>query len=394
MQQSLCILGRQPILGIAELESLFGAKKVVPIGNTAAIIEIEHSRILFNRLGGSVKLASLLTRINTTEWSKLIEYVEKNLPKHLAFVPDGKLKLGLSAYGLSVNVETINKSALHIKKTIKSTGRSVRVVPNNSVALNSAQVLHNQLTSDLGLELLFVRDGSQTILAQTITEQDIERYAARDQKRPMRDARIGMLPPKLAQIIINLAVKPNSENTEQQTVLDPFCGTGVVLQEAGLMGYKLYGTDIDERMVKYSRDNINWLQSQWNFSFDCRLDVGDATNIQWIKPISAIASETYLGRPFSSLPDQDILDEVMSDVNLILKRFLQNVAHQTESGFPLCVAVPTWKTPHGFKHLKLLDSLEVLGYTRQSFVHAKTDDLIYFREGQIVGRELVVLKRT
>lgn len=57
--------------------------------------------------------------------------------------------------------------------------------------------------------------------------QDIESYTARDQARPMRDARVGMLPPKLAQIIINLALS-NNDITE---VLDPFCGTGVVLQE-------------------------------------------------------------------------------------------------------------------------------------------------------------------
>jgi hypothetical protein len=36
--------------------------------------------------------------------------------------------------------------------------------------------------------------------------QDIDAYAERDFERPMRDAFVGMLPPKLAQIMLNLAV--------------------------------------------------------------------------------------------------------------------------------------------------------------------------------------------
>lgn len=393
MQQSVFILGRQPALALAELESIFGSENVQPISSIAAIVNVEPKMVPFARIGGSIKLAGILTELQTTDWDKIIRYVGQSLPKHLTFVPEGKLKLGLSTYDLRVDTTTINRSALGLKKVIKASGRSVRVVPNNEPALNSAQVIHNQLTSDLGLELLFIRNGNSTMLAQTIAEQDIESYAARDQKRPMRDARVGMLPPKLAQIIVNCATGSLSTD-DSPVLLDPFCGTGVILQEAGLMGFAPYGTDLEERMVRYSRDNLNWLQEKWSTSFDWHLEVGDATNMQWRKPLSAIACETYLGRPFSVLPDSDTLDGVMKDVNLILKRFLQNVTAQTATDFPLCIAVPAWKTGEGFKHLKLLDSLEVLGYTRRSFVHAETQDLIYFREGQVVGRELVVLKRT
>ena len=48
-----------------------------------------------------------------------------------------------------------------------------------------------------------------------------------------------MLPPKLAQIIVSL-----SGTQPGQTVLDPFCGTGVVLQEALIMGAIVYGFDL------------------------------------------------------------------------------------------------------------------------------------------------------
>ena len=79
----------------------------------------------------------------------------------------------------------------------------MRIVPNKALDLSSAQVLHNKLTHRGSWELLLVRGGDKTYLAQTLFVQNIEAYAARDQARPKRDARVGMLPPKLAQILIN-----------------------------------------------------------------------------------------------------------------------------------------------------------------------------------------------
>ena len=390
MQSSLFILGRQPALGLAELERIFGSEAVIPVNSIAALVATDPDNVPFDRLGGSIKLAAVLTERPTIHWSDVESYIEQTLPSKLLDLPEGKIKLGMSLYGIRTNVQELNKSTLRIKKAIKNNGRSVRVVPNNELALNSAQVIHNQLLSPLGLELVCVAHGSKTIIAQTLREQDIEAYAARDQKRPKRDARVGMLPPKLAQIIINLAVGNAAPKT---IILDPFCGTGVVLQEAGLMGYEPYGTDLEPRMIEYSKENIQWIENISGETFQVHLEAGDATELTWHPKPQAIAGETYLGRPFSSLPDRETLTGVMQDVNLIHKRFLQNVARQTSPGFELCIAIPAWNTPEGFKHLKLLDSLEELGYTRRSFVHADNKDLLYYREGQIVARELVALIR-
>lgn len=399
--KTIAILGRQPSLGIAELESLYGAEHLRPVGTQATLLDIAHGDIEFSRLGGSVKLGKILTMLETADWQKVQAYLLKTIPEHLQYLPEGKLKLGLSVYGLSATVPRINATALSLKKVIRNAGKSVRIVPNTTTELSSAQVLHNKLTGSLGWEFLIVRDGDKTILAQTVAVQDIDAYAARDQARPKRDARVGMLPPKLAQLIINLAVDKLTDGSKQLTVLDPFCGTGVVLQEALLMGYAVYGTDLDPRMVEYSQTNLNWLAKNYELqTTNYKLSHGDATNHEWPDlrtkdsgQKTTVACETYLGRPFSALPPQGVLEEVMRDVDIIHRKFLKNIARQTESGFRMCIAVPAWKTKSGFKHLMTLDSLEELGYTRQSFVHADDSELIYHREGQIVGRELVVLTR-
>ncbi len=388
MFPTLCILGRQPALGVAELESLFGADNVQPFGESA-LLNIPAKDVPFARLGGTMKLCKVLTPLPTQAWPELVKYISAELPKHVCCLPEGKIKLGISVYDLPVDVRKINTSGLELKKVIKNAGRSsIRIVPNKTKELNSAQVLHNNLTGPLGYELILIKYGQQTILAQTIEVQDIEAYASRDQNRPMRDTYVGMLPPKLAQIIINLARPETGE-----TVLDPFCGTGVIPQEALLMGYGAYGTDLEPRMIEYSESNLKWLKERYQFSGNLHLEVGDATNHQWGSPFQKVAAETYLGRPFTSLPDSQTLNQVMRDVDTIHKKFLQNMTTQTKPGFRVCLAVPAWKTRDGFKHLPVLDRLEELGYTRTSFAHAKNDDLIYHREGQIVARELVTITR-
>lgn len=401
MAQSFIVFGRQPALGLAEIESLYGAASVTPVGKQAAILDIEPSKVDFMRLGGAVKFGKLLTELDSTRWGDLEAFLAKAIPEHLQYLPEGKLRLGLSTYGLAVSPQNINASGLTLKKIIKQTGRSVRFVPNKEAALSSAQVLHNQLTGALGWEFLFVRNGQKTLVAQNIAEQDIEAYAARDQRRPKRDARVGMLPPKLAQIILNMAVGSIDLNDPscgpgeliEKVVLDPFCGTGVMLQEALLMGYKALGADLEPRMVEYAATNLDWLAAKHTqTSGRYSLQVGDATQHTW-PDFDYVAAETYLGRPFSALPRREMLAEVTQDVDTIHKKFLRNLARQTSPGFRLCIAVPAWKTPDGFVHLKTLDHLEELGYTRPVFVHVDKQELIYHRPEQIVGRELVVLIR-
>jgi tRNA G10 N-methylase Trm11 len=293
---------------------------------------------------------------------------------------------------VSVSGQKVAKTALLIKKAIKQTGKSVRMVPHKNTELGSATVLYNKLTAVNGWELLIISDGSTAYLAQTVRIQDIDAYSARDQARPHRDAKVGMLPPKLAQIIINLSV--GSSTTDNTRVLDPFCGTGVLLQEAMLMDYDIYGTDLEPRMIQYSIDNLKWLDEKYPEVGDYRrIEVGDATSFKWYEPekITNVAAETYLGQPLSSLPASEHLSKIIYEVNLLHHKFLENIGSQIRPGTKLCLAVPTWRGKREFLHLPTLDYLDDLGYTRMRFKHVSDEELIYHRENQVVGRELLVL---
>ncbi|HLZ14725.1 MAG TPA: hypothetical protein VKQ34_01915, partial [Candidatus Saccharimonadales bacterium] len=108
----------------------------------------------------------------------------------------------------------------------------------------------------------------------------------------------------------------------------------------------------------------------------------------------AVASETYLGHPLGSWPAADKLQRIIDTCNLIIEKFLHQLAAQTPSGLPLCLAVPAWRAPNGQLHrLPLLDHLSKLGYNRVSFEHVREPELVYFRPDQLVARELLVIIR-
>ena len=188
--QSLLILGRQPALGLAELESLYGAENVQPFAGFSALVNIAPQDIHFARLGGSTRLCKILTILPSSHWPEIKNYLLNAMPKHATALPDGKLTFGVSIFGIKVNLKELERVLLEVKKKIKATGRSVRIVPNKLPELNAAQVLHNKLTAQNGWELVIVSDGTKAYLAQTVHVQDIEGYAARDQARPYRDTRV------------------------------------------------------------------------------------------------------------------------------------------------------------------------------------------------------------
>jgi tRNA (guanine10-N2)-dimethyltransferase len=61
----------------------------------------------------------------------------------------------------------------------------------------------------------------------------------------------GSMSPKLARCMVNLTRLKKGE-----TLLDPFCGTGGILLEAGIIGARVVGTDIDYKMVKGTEENL------------------------------------------------------------------------------------------------------------------------------------------
>lgn len=408
----IAILGRQPALGIAELEQLYGAKAVHWFSDTTATIDTDEFD--FERLGGSQKAGRVVAELNG-DWRSVSAKIVQAYRQEWSDAT-GKITLGISAYGFKVSPRDVQKTGLVLKSKLKENGVSLRLVPNQDTALNTATSHHNKLgLSDTKVELLVVRTANgKVIVAQSVGAQNITAIAARDQARPKTDAFVGMLPPKLARMMVNLSGRTHSatrqvaangpgvpetddasrtsDRTARLSILDPFCGTGVVLQEAWLLGYSVIGTDLSEKMVDYTEANLNWLAEQYKRSGAVTLAAGDAMTHKWPSPIDAVVCETYLGQPFSAPPSPAKLTEVRGNCNHIISQFLKNLAPQLAPGTPLCVGVPAWRDAAGrFTHLPLVHQLEELGYARHVFSNIRDEELLYYRENQVVARELLVL---
>ena len=363
----LAVLGRLSALSLAELESLF--TEVQPHGPLLATFEAAKTPDL-SRLGGTQKLGVEIPG----GYNGILDY--------LSNLPAGKITLGVSDFRKNTRAFKAQGEALKLKKILQRNGRSVRVLENKEAVLSTATSHHNQLAEKPNhVEIMLTDFGNFNLTGV----QNITKYAKRDQARPARDAKVGMLPPKLAQILINLCGPLKSGSV----VLDPFCGTGVVLQEAHLLSYTPYGTDLSAKMVEYSKTNLDWLGCK-----NYELAPGDATSYQWQPSIDAVATEAFLGQPMSQPPADIKLKQEKLRCKEIILGFLKNLSSQIASNTPVTIAVPAWLRPDGtYSRLNLLDEAEKLGYNVKKFINLGPSDLLYYREGQIVARDIIVLRK-
>lgn len=390
----VAIAGRQPLISLAEIQALYD-KSARLVGKKLVFFNIdeddeENISPDINRLGGSLKLG----RFFDTDFSKLAKFLAT---AH----PEGKITLGISDFSKQKKSGLAKQKSMELKRNLARVGRSVRVITSNEPEISSATAHHNQLGEKAGCFEIFLIDRE---IYLSLGTQNITAYTERDQTRPARDAKVGMLPPKLAQILINLC----GNLPKGSRVLDPFCGTGVVLQEAAIMGYVPYGTDLNERMVEYSKKNLSWLFNERNRKrFKILPDLiqkkdqilnaismGDATNFTWEGEIDAVVFEGYLGAPMSKPPVDIKFKTEKAKCKEIAMGFLKNITPQIKSGTPVVMALPAWLRENGkYAGLNILDEIQEMGYNFEKFQDLSQSDLLYYREGQIVAREIIVIRK-
>jgi len=371
----LAILGRQPELGLIELESILGRGQVKAFGQHALVTTLPP----IDRLGGSIKQGKIIARLPKQRLDRL-ELDTSLLPR-----PEGKLTFAISSYGLNLAPRELEAFGLSLKKVLKTTGSVRLVLPKpGSNELTAAQLKFNGLP-EAGFELLIVSDGREIIVALTEAVQDIDAYTARDRERPARSAKVGMLPPKLAQILVNTVQGP--------TIYDPFCGTGVILQEALLTGRAAYGSDLETEMVEATRTNLNWLADQRGQLPAWGVHQADAQEVKLPEGPLAIVSEGYLGPNLSGEAHRDDLRGLTEPLIELYRRTLTNLASQLPSGAELAICAPAWRQKDTWKVLPIIDEVTDLGYTSKDFESVLRSPIVYGRPGQAVGRALILLKK-
>ncbi len=379
------ILGRESLIAAAEIDAVFSLKKY---DYSLLILKAEldgfEPKKIIDRLGGTIKIARELAD-NITE-KQLLEIIIENLRG-----VSGKINFGISVYSFgddkTADLVLAKNFGKQVKKILKEEGLSIRYVENKEAILSSVTVTKNNLAGR-GREFLVQKnEGDIYSLAQTEAVQPFEKFSDRDFGRPGRDDLSGMLPPKLAMILINLTQTPRSS-----TLLDPFCGSGTILSEALLLEYKnLIGSDISEKAVADTKLNLDWIakkfQRQMPDNKIFKSEVAELAKNLSANSVDAIATEPYLGKPLrGNETKQDLLAQAKQLHDLYLQAF-QQFHKILKTGGKAVFIIPRFKFAGDLITIDCKNEIEKIGFKALPFFESQLR-LVYSRPNQRVAREI------
>ena len=377
----LFFLGRTVELCFAELEVVLERHGHVSgisrgSGNIAYVTEINIDvSSMISVLGGTKKIAVSLSKHDISSIEDAILVCVEDLAQNSHGT---KVEFGVSVIGSSEEIDAEKV----IKKKLKELGVKARFIRGGEDGLNAAQIKHNK-----ALDYHIIQEQEKYIVAKTLVVQDVDDWSKRDYEKPYRDAKRGMLPPKLARMIVNLSI--GNALPEKSIVLDPFCGSGTVLMEALMLGASSVGSDIAQEAVHGAGKNLFWLKEQWHVKQEYSLSVQDAVHIskQTIgRSVTSVATEPFLGKQNPSI---DAAKNILKGLEKMYLGFLKNLTLILEPGSNVVMIFPQLTFGKSVKNMhSLIDRLESLGYTREKGPY------LYTRPHTIVQREIYLLRKS
>lgn len=352
MKKPLCaLLGSAPALARIEIERVIG--QIAEQSNPQYCIFPDPPELdlpqLQNRLGGTVKLVTLEREAtaNSTEavTAAVVEYL------HSLGVP--KVTFALGEWGRD-HLPAV--SIFPIKEQLQDAGLKVRFLEDSRHGLSTALLSHRKVDEII---VLSWRDQTWIGHTRTVTQPDV--WSERDRGKPYADRKKGLLPPKVARMMVNIALG-KSIQPDLGLLYDPFCGSGTVLMEGRTLGLYVIGSDLDEAAIAGTRENIQWQNSQEPALPEVQLQAADVTRAQWPQgSVQWIVTEPFLGKlkPGSA--------EVANVFRGLQKLYWGAFRHWTSLLKPnadvvmVFPAVQTDKTRYSLKDL--IDKLGTLGYT-------------------------------
>lgn len=383
LMKRFLVLGTHPEISLAEVRAVIGDVKPI-MSDSVAIIEATdwNSADLQDRLAGIVKLGDVIDE-------RALDVLDgKILADHIEARPRGdRILFGITIVGGSgKDRQELKHLPIRLKRELQERGKSVRWVTGDNGNLSPAAISKLDLTTK-GYDFVIAIHGKTASICLTTQVQNIDAWSKRDYGRPFRDTKTGMLPPKLARMMVNLA-------TPKHALLDPFCGGGTVIMEAALLHRDLtiVGSDIDARQIEGSRENTDWLVNE-----DI-LKPNDLKRIDWKvcpaqtinkhltgKQFDAIVTEGFLGTPLSGRETESTLEKERLIVEKLWNETLPVLSAMQPAGGRLVAVWPDFITQYGTFSVNPIKAAENAGYSMLG------KPLTYARPDQHVHRKIVIL---
>jgi tRNA G10 N-methylase Trm11 len=357
---------------------------------TPEILQIETSANLpivdvMRELGGTIKIGELVLELPGD-----VETAAPLIMKELLSLPVERLHFGFSAYGVRIS-KTLG---LKIKKEIIALGKMARWVVSREPDLSSVVIEQNKLLTH-GFDFSFIKSAKKIYLAKTLAVQPFKELSKRDYGRPGRDDHSGMLPPKLAQMMLNLGLVAEDKN-----LLDPFCGSGTVLSEALLLGVKnIFGSDISAKAVADTLANLEWIDKEGAVKGkEQRVAQISATELSSHfrkNSIDAIVTEPFLG---PQRGDYDVR-QVIAELEDLYAKAISEFGKVLKAGGRAVMIWPVIKTKNDriFMSAKIAGDLQMIKPLPAELIKdmklTNRETLLYGRSDQRVWREIVILEK-
>ena len=408
----LFIWGSHPQLSIAEVHSLWPEANFTKICSQVDMISfsqeketpldfLENPQKIIDLLGGTVKILEVVATISGQENSehqfravnnqileqKIIEYFNS---RPLIHGEKKRLKLALAEIGRD-HLPLIKVAP--IKSTLEDLGWPVRYYQSGRHGLPAAIYLHKSNIQELNL--VQNAQNGEVYLALTKAVQDIDDWSFRDRQKPYADHKKGLLPPKIARIMVNLALGPvasrEPEKNHQLSLLDPFCGSGTILMETAFSELKLLGSDTDPQAVVGTQENLKWLNQVYHFepSLSSQVIVQDATHLTEKDfsggKINYLVTEPFLGK---QTPRIDRVGDIFAGLEKLYWGAFRNWTKILSEDARIAIVLPTTfnQAQKKLDFSSLIDKVSTLGYTILSGPYE------YHRPQAVIQRQIWILK--
>ncbi len=400
-EKYIFILGRTPELSIAEINAVFKrfVWNFIPLVRSSEVYILESDAIdihLLNKtLGGTVKIGTVIAIANKEQ---LTEVISIDLLTQKIFAEyKGKVQFGISIYdggdkntadNLYSQVNVISKG---IKALLEEKDISSRFAFSKEKSLSSVTVDKNKLIKK-GAEILFIAAQDGVYIGKTLCVQEYEAFSKRDYGRPVRDMKSGVMPPKLARMMVNL-----SGIKTEEVLLDPFCGSGTVIQEAVLLGYKnILGRDGSDKAIRDSLENLSWLKDNTHFHAKLNIkqfDVRKVSDDILENSVSAVVTEPYLGPTLHGEIYSEKLRSTRYELrNLYLSAFTEFRKILKQNGIVVMI-LPVFTQREFLNYMEILEEIKKIGFSQIRLSDQKRGTILVGGKHDFVIREVVMFQK-
>ncbi len=355
------ILGRNPELSKAEIFSYLKKEEIKfeVIENVDDYLILEFKKVfsMIEFIGGTIAIGEVICKLNLDNYKQTLDSFE---------IYEGyknKLIYCLWKFDQSLG----DKVSGYLKKRFKEEKLKASEKPLTGI-LEKQNSEKLKISSGL-IDAEFFVGGN--FFGKIVEKNDYKKIELRDMKKPERRESLA-ISPRLAKIMINL-----SEVKKGETLLDPFCGIGVILSETLIQGVNVIGVDKNKKAIVGAEKNLSWIGKEKNFKLVC----ADSKKVK-ISSADVLVTEPWLGEIKKIAFSESDAKVFLNNYEKLMVKVLVNMKNSVKGKFVFTAPYVKLKN----KKRKSCDVEKIIENSKLKLIGRFQE----FRQNQVVGREIVV----